>query len=267
MVQALGGRFLDINGVELPKCGGGKDLSKMHSIDLSGLDARLHDIEIEVACNWHNVLCGPKGVARVFGPQKGATPEQVEELAAGLDTYASVVEKSLGFDISTAPGSGASGGMGAGLMLIGATLRPRFDVIMKYFCIDELMKDCDLVITAEGGIDYQTPRGKIPAEVAMRAKKHNLPVIVLAGTVGHDADVNYGHGIDAFVSIMQCPSTLENAIKNAERLLIEAAEGAMRMVTIGKSLRGEEKKALGDITAALFGKALGSKPLLRVNTA
>lgn len=97
----------------------------------------------------------------------------------------------------------------------------------------------------------------------MRAKKQNIRVIVLAGTVGHDADVNYRHGIDAFVSIMQCQSTLENAINDAERLLVEAAEGAMRMVTIGRFLRRDEKR-LGDITAKLFGKALGNKPLISV---
>lgn len=266
MVQALGGRLLDVDGVELPKASGGKYLATLGSVDLSGLDARLKTVKIEVACNWHNVLCGPKGVARVFGPQKGASPEQVEELASGLDTYAAVVEKNLGFDISTAPGSGASGGLGAGLMLIGATLYPRFDIIMKYFNIDKLMQDCDLVITAEGGIDYQTPRGKIPAEVARRAKQKNLPVIVLAGTVGADADVNYAAGIDAFVSIMQCPSTLEMAIENAERLLIEAAEGAMRMVTIGKGLN---KDAQVSEIAELKVKWLGNqivKPLFRMNT-
>lgn len=175
-------------------------------------------------------------IIAVFGPQKGATPEQVEELAAGLDIYAKVLKEILGHDIATAPGSGASGGLGAGLMLLGANLRPRFDVIMKYFRLDEMMAGCDLVITAEGGIDYQTPRGKIPAEVASRAKRQSLPVIVLAGTVGRDANVNYSAGIDAFASIMQCPSTLERAIKDAERLLIEGTESAMRMVTIGSSM-------------------------------
>jgi len=173
----------------------------------------------------------------VFGPQKGASPEQVEKLANGLDVYARVLEKTIGLDISMAPGSGASGGLGAGLSLIGATLHPRFDLIMRYFGVDELMKDCDLVITAEGGIDYQTPRGKIPSEVARRAKKQNLPVIVLAGTVGQDADINYNIGIDAFISILQCPSSLESAIREAERLLIEGAESAMRMVTIGSAIR------------------------------
>ncbi|KAG4417534.1 hypothetical protein IFR04_009346 [Cadophora malorum] len=266
MLQALGVRLLDIQGAELPRSGGGNDLSKLHDIDLTRLDPRLRNVNIEVACNWHNVLCGPKGVARVFGPQKGATPEQVEKLAAGLDTYARIVGRILGNDISTAPGSGASGGLGAGLMIAGATLHPRFDVIMKYFCIDDLMEDCDLVITAEGGIDYQTPRGKIPAEVARRAKQRKLPVIALAGTVGVDADVNYLAGIDAFASIMQCPTSLENAIDQAERLLKDGAESAMRMVVVGRGLNEEKRMAdMAALSAKLFGEKL-VKPLLRVNT-
>ncbi|KAL2069806.1 hypothetical protein VTL71DRAFT_14485 [Oculimacula yallundae] len=266
MLQALGARLLDINGHELPTSGGGNDLLRLHDIDLTGLDERLKRVNIEVACNWHNVLCGPKGVARVFGPQKGATLQQVEMLAAGLDTYAAIVEQILGRDISMAPGSGASGGLGAGLMVIGATLHPRFDLIMKYFCIDDLMDDCDLVITAEGGIDYQTPRGKVPAEVARRAKQRKLPVIVLAGTVGMDAHVNYHAGIDAFASIMQCPISLEDAIRQADVLLRDGAESAMRMVVVGRGLNEEKRMAdMAALTARLFGEKL-VKPLLRVNT-
>ncbi|KAH8599978.1 glycerate kinase family protein [Bisporella sp. PMI_857] len=266
-VQALGGTFLDINGKELPIAGGGKDLLSLHSIDLSGLDPRLQHVKIDVACNWLNVLCGPKGVARVFGPQKGATPKEVEILAKGLGIYASAVEHVIRRDISTAPGSGASGGLGTGLMLLGATLHPRFDLIMQHFQLDELMKDCDLVITAEGGIDYQTPRGKIPAEVAARAKRLGLPVIALVGTVGVDADVNYAAGIDAFVSIIQAPISLETAIKEAERLLRDSAESAMRMIMVGRDLKKNSKLTdITEISSQLLGKTFTSKPLLRLNT-
>lgn len=242
MLQALGGRLLDADGNQLPIAGGGNDLVRVHTIDLSGLDPRLKRVHMEVPCNWHNVLSGPEGVARVFGPQKGASPEQVEVLATALDAYASAAGRILGYDVSTAPGSGASGGLGTGLMLIGATLRSRFELIMKYFCIDELMEGCDLVITAEGGIDSQTPRGKVPAEVARRAKRRGLPVIALAGTVGVGADVNYSAGIDAFASIMQCPTSLENAIQEAERLLKDSAECMMRMVIVGRDLKEARKE-------------------------
>lgn len=237
MCQALGARFRDAAGNELPRASGGGILSNVAAIDLSSLDPRLKDVQIEVACNWHNLLCGPNGVARVYGPQKGATtPEQVETLATALDNYGSVVTRKLGIDISQTPGSGASGGLGTGLILIGARLRPRYEVMTEYLNLDRLLDECQLVFTAEGGIDFQTPRGKIPAEIALRAKKHGLPVIALAGTIGIDAEANYEAGIDAFASILQGPTTLENAIKEVERLLKDSAESAMRMVMVGRSL-------------------------------
>jgi glycerate 2-kinase len=150
--------------------------------------------------------------------------------------------RKIGLDIAQAPGSGASGGLGAGLLLIGATLHPRYDIVMEFLNIDNLLDGCDLVFTAEGGIDYQTPRGKIPAEVATRSKKRGLPVIALAGTIGEDADVNYEVGIDAFASIMQCPTSLEVAISQAERLLTESAESAMRMVMVGCSMQQQDDR-------------------------
>lgn len=235
MAQALGIRLLDADGNELGR--GGGELANLDRIDFSGRDPRLDEVEIDVACNPYNLLCGEKGVARVFGPQKGATPEQVEELASALDRYAEVVERETGTDAREMMGGGASGGLGTGLSaLIGATLHPRFEIVMEYLDIDEMISSSDLVFTAEGGIDSQTPRGKVPAEVAERAKKRGLPVIVLAGTVGKDARVNYEAGIDAYLSMLQSPSTLDEAIENAGELLKDCAEGAMRMVMIGRGM-------------------------------
>lgn len=237
MAQALGARFFCSKGEELPQALGGASLSDLASADLSGLHPRLKEVQIDVACNWHNVLCGPKGVARVFGPQKGATPAEVELLEMAMDRVANVVSKAVGKDISTAPGSGASGGMGAGLQLIGAQLHPRFDIITKFLNISTLVKGCDMVITAEGGIDEQTPRGKIPAEVARIAKGKGVPVIALAGTVGVNARCNYEAGIDAYASILQAPCNLQTAIREAERLLIDCAESTTRMVMVGWQLK------------------------------
>lgn len=236
MIQALGARLIDMDGNEIPTACGIAGLERLDRIDLSRLDSRLGKVKIDVACNWHNVLCGPQGVARVFGPQKGASSKQVELMSAAMDRCAEVMGGILGRDISMAPGSGASGGLGVGLLLIGAELHPRYDIVMKFFHMDELVRDCQLVITAEGGIDYQTPRGKIPAEVAGRAKRCGLPVIALAGSIGEGAQVNYAAGIDAYASIMQCPTTLSVAIAQAERLLTEAAEAAMRMVMVGHAM-------------------------------
>ena len=246
MCQALGVRFLDSDGTELPHAAGGGSLLDVADIDLSGLHPRLKDVAIEVACNWENVLCGPRGVAFVYGPQKGATEEQVQVLDTALSTYAAAVGRELGKDVSRSPGSGASGGLGAGMMLIGATLRPRYDVVADYFGMANLFDGCQLVFTAEGGIDLQTPQGKIPSEVGRRAKKLGLPVIALAGTVGRGAKVTYKTGIDAFTSILQGPATLDEAIKGAKPLLTDCAESAMRMVMIGWSLRSTLSSTLSN---------------------
>ena len=244
MAQALGVRLLDGEGEEIGR--GGGELSRLAGIDLGGRDPRLKRVPVDVALNWHNLLCGERGVARVFGPQKGATPEQVEELARALDRYAEVVESELGIDIREMPGGGASGGLGAGLhALLGAELHARYEIVSRYLDVEGQMEGVDLVFTAEGGIDFQTPRGKIPAEVARRAKEHGLPVVAIVGTVGKDARINHDYGIDAFVSILQHPSTLEEAIEEAPSLVETCAEDVMRLVMIGRGVAPGERVAVG----------------------
>ncbi len=238
MAQALGVRLLDAEGEELGR--GGGELARLSRMDMSECDHRLEGVQIDVACNWHNLLCGPKGVARVFGPQKGASPETVERLAGALENYAAVIERELGLDVREMPGSGASGGLGTGLhALLGATLHPRYDIVSRYLEIEGLLEKADLVFTAEGGIDFQTPNGKIPAEIARRAKRYGLPVIAIVGTIGKGAQINHDHGIDAFVSILQAPSTLEEAIEHAPELVTVCAEDVMRLVVMGQSMSPE----------------------------
>ncbi|NGY60991.1 glycerate kinase [Lentzea sp. NEAU-D13] len=229
-LQALGARITDEHGRDISR--GGAALIGAGAIDLSEVDPRLDKAEITVACNPHNVLCGDRGVARVFGPQKGATPGQVEQLAAALDNWAGL----LGGDVATIPGGGASGGLGAGLHALGATLVPRFDVILDHSDLDARLPYADLVITAEGAIDGQTPHGKVPAEVARRAKKHGKPVIALAGTIGADARVNHDVGIDAYTSIIAAPVELDTAIARTAELLTDATERTLRLVLVGASL-------------------------------
>ncbi|KAL2207903.1 glycerate kinase [Sarocladium strictum] len=246
MLQALGAVLLDKKGQPLPTAAGGESLASLTAFDLSHVDKRVRDrqVTIEVAVNWSNILCGPKGVARVFGKQKGASVEQIEHLSAAMTTLASVMNCYLGVeDIGSAPGGGASGGLGAGLRLLGAKLRPRYEVVAEYIDLHHLFDDCDLVITAEGGIDDQTPQGKIPAEIAMRAKRVGLPVVAIAGTIGKGARVNYEVGIDAYTCILQRPGTLEEAVAEAERLTRESAECVMRMIVVGSMLtaRGGRK--------------------------
>ena len=235
MAQALGVWLLDAD--DLPIGWGGAELARLVSIDRSRRDPRLDKVRIDVACNIHNLLCGQRGVARVFGPQKGASPETVETLARALDNYAGVIERDLGVDVRLMAGGGASGGLGAGLhALIGARLHPRYDIVMQYYDIDRYLRQADLVITAEGGIDFQTPYGKIPAEVARRAKEYNVPVIALAGTVGQGARDNYAHGITAFTSVVPRPCTLEEAFTRAAEFTAACAENVMQMVLAGMQL-------------------------------
>ncbi|MEU6137799.1 glycerate kinase [Nocardioides sp. NPDC047086] len=235
-LQALGARILDAAGLEVGR--GGAALERAAVLDLDGLDPRLAGIEILVACNPHNVLTGAEGVARVFGPQKGATPAQVERLDRALGIWAGVLERAghrgRPEDLRTGAGTGASGGLGAGLAGgLGATLLPRFEVMFDHVDLDELIAEADLVITAEGAIDFQTPRGKIPAEVARRAKLRGKPVLALAGSVGKGADEVHEVGIGSYTSILNVPMPLSAAVAQGYELVEGAAEQLIRTVLIG----------------------------------
>nr|WP_055615926.1 glycerate kinase [Streptomyces phaeochromogenes] len=233
-LQALGARLLDEDGFELPQ--GGRELTRLHHIDPKGLDPRLAHTELLVACNPYNVLCGERGVARVFGPQKGATPAQVEELSAGLENWAYVLTRDLPVtcDLYGGPGTGASGGLGAGLAALGARLLPRFEVLLDHLDLDARLARADLVLTAEGALDHQTPRGKVPAEVARRAKLNGRPVLALAGTLGEGAHTV--PGVDAFTGILPAPMALAEALVRASELLTDATERALRMILLGAGL-------------------------------
>lgn len=243
-LQALGARLTDRHGRELRRGGGA--LHELERIDPSGLDPRLADAELLVACNPYNVLCGKRGVARVFGPQKGATPAEVELLSAGLERWAAVLTRDLApafatpdgvpADLRTAPGTGASGGLGAGLAAVGARLLPRYDVLLDGLDLDARLARADLVITAEGALDHQTVRGKIPAEVARRAHASGVPVLVLAGTIGPGAQDVRAVGVDAYSAILPAPMTLVEAIGRSGEFLADATERAMRIMALGTRL-------------------------------
>ena len=196
-------------------------------------------VDLEAVCNIKNVLCGPMGVARIYGPQKGATPDQVEKLAAGLERLAQVAKARSNQTLAMTPGGGASGGLGAGLMLLGAKLRARDEAINEFFELDRVFEKeehWDFVITAEGSLDAQSTQGKMTTEVARRARRHGAQVVALAGTIGEGADGCYGAGIKAFTSILKGPSSLEAAIAETEKLIQDGAEKVMRMVLVGLTL-------------------------------
>ena len=242
LAQALGARLLDENGADIGF--GGGELLWLHQIDTTGLDPRLAHVRIDAAVNWHNMLLGQKGVARVFGPQKGATPSQVEDLDRAMNRWAARIRAATGHDVGTAQGAGASGGLGAGLIAFaGAKLHPRFEIIQEYLDFDRLLAQADLVITAEGSLDGQSPYGKVPCEVGRRAEALGVPTIALAGTIGRGVDQTFSHGISAFASILKRPCTLEEAIRDGEKLLRRAAEDAIRMMSVGLRLSGQKRAA------------------------
>ncbi|MCG8555370.1 MAG: glycerate kinase [Proteobacteria bacterium] len=236
MAQALGIGLLDGDGNPIGL--GGSELLRLRQIDLSTSRIPRESVHIDVAVNWHNELLGPRGVARVFGPQKGAGPEAIRELEAGLENLTTLIWRSVRVDVGSMAGAGASGGLGAGLAgLLGARLHPRYDIVMQYLELDELLKRCDVVLTAEGQLDEQTPRGKVPAEIGRRAKLLGLPVIALAGRLGRKAELNLKHGIDAYFSIVDGPRQLDTCLQDAQELLQHATEHALRTVQIGRLLQ------------------------------
>ncbi len=233
--EALGVKLLKADNSQIDR--GAAGLTELDRIDLSERDKRLDELEIDVALNIHNILCGEQGVARVFGPQKGASPETVEQMEQALERFAEIIKRDAGIDVRLMPGGGASGGLGAGLhALLGARLHQRYEIVMNYLEIDEALENCDVVLTAEGGIDFQTPRGKIPAEVAKRAKRRGLPVFAIAGTIGKEAGLNYEHGIDAIFSMVPKPCTLEEAIEGAHEMLASCVENVMRVVVASQKI-------------------------------
>ena len=233
MASALGVRFLDARGRAVPPIG--RALGRICRIDPTGLDPRLAGLRCEAICDVDNPLLGPQGAARVYGPQKGASQAQVEELEAGLAQLAAVIASDLGVEVRDVPGAGAAGGLGAGLRaFLGADLRRGVDLVLDLVGLDEKLVGADLVITAEGQIDRQTAFGKAPAGVAQRAKAQGVPCLVIAGSIdGSTADL-YRIGIDAVFSLCPGPMSLQQAMEAAPTLLRSATEQAVRCFLSGR---------------------------------
>ncbi len=236
MAEALGARFMDSDGKPLAEPGGAA-LHSLASIDVSGLDERLAGVQFIVACDVDNPLTGPKGASAVYGPQKGATPADVEYLDAALANYAHVVKRQLGKDVSEVPGAGAAGGLGAGLLTFcNATLRRGVEIVVEATGLTDKCRGADLVISGEGRTDFQTKFGKTPMGVAKAAKVHKIPVILISGSIAAGARDLYELGVEALFAIPNGPMTLESSLKDAEALLSDAAENAVRLFAVGKGL-------------------------------
>lgn len=218
MMQALGAGLFDAEGHALAHSGGA--LEKLAHIDLSGLHPRLAEVSLTVACDVNNPLCGPNGASAVFGPQKGATPEMVRQLDAILNNWGQLMAKTTGRDVRGVAGAGAAGGMGAALVgLLNAQLKPGVEIVVEALKLDEHVKDATLVVTGEGRLDSQSICGKTPIGVATVAKRHNKPVIALAGGLKDDHQVVYEHGLDAAFAILPGIVTLPQALEGAHENL------------------------------------------------
>ena len=235
VAQALGVRLLDSNGKDIEF--GGIGLSKLAKIDMSTIDERIAETETVVACDVDNPLTGQRGAARVYGPQKGATPEQVELLDQYLEHFAEIVKRDLGKDVKETPGSGAAGGLGAGLMaFLNAELKSGIDIVIEASDLRKRMAGADLVITGEGQLDEQTAYGKTPTGVSRVAEEMGIPVLAIAGGIKSGAETSYEEGIDAMMSIVPGPISLEEAIERSSELVAETAERAARIMKIGFNL-------------------------------
>jgi glycerate kinase len=231
MARALGIKFFDARNNEFADNGGA--LTKLSRIDIGGLDVRLRNVTISVACDVDNPLCGSRGAARVYGPQKGATPAMVEQLDNGLNRLAAVIRKDLGVKVAKLPGAGAAGGQGAGLVaFLGARIRPGVDLVTNVIGLEKKLAGCDLVVTGEGRMDGQTAFGKGPAGVAKIARKLGIPVIAICGSLGPDAGKVRAIGIEAFFSALEEPVAEAELPKRGPGMLERCAEQVGRLIAL-----------------------------------
>lgn len=228
MLQALGAKFVDKTGKSLSF--GGAALADLAQIDMSGLDPRLQETRIEVACDVDNPLCGEHGASAVFGAQKGATKADIQRLDAALRHFAEQVQAQLGIDIQMPKGAGAAGGMGGGLMLLPQVrLRSGVQMVIEAVDLAAAIADADIVVTGEGRMDGQSVHGKTPIGVAKLAKSAGKPVIAIVGSLREDYPAVYEAGIDAVFPIIRQINSLENTLQAGRENLISTAENVARL--------------------------------------
>lgn len=232
-LQALGLGLFDAQGQSLAR--GGLALANVARIALEGLDPRLADVRFEIAADVNNPLCGEQGASAIFGPQKGASPEQVQQLDQALGHFADLCAQALSRDVRQEPGSGAAGGLGfAAKAFLGAQFRAGVEVVAELVGLAEAVKGADLVITGEGRFDAQTLRGKTPFGVARIAQAQGVPVVVLAGTLGEGYQTMYEHGVNAAFALTCGPMSLEHACTHAPQLLTDRARDIARLWALGR---------------------------------
>ncbi len=227
MLQALGARFLDRSGMKVD--GFGKNVPEVAQADLSGLEPRLKEVTIRVASDVENPLCGEKGASHIYGPQKGATHEQILLLDTALDHYSSLIEKETGRSLKEKPGAGAAGGLGFALMTIGAELVSGAELVAKAIDLESSIAGADLVLTGEGQSDEQTLFGKAPGYVAELAAKHQVKTVLISGSLRGELDALHEKFAGCF-SIANGPMPLKACVESGEELLYEQTKNVLHFI-------------------------------------
>lgn len=231
LLQALGVRLLDGNGNDLKH--GGAALADLATIDISTMDPALKNVAITAACDVTNPLTGPTGASAVFGPQKGASKDDVATLDASLAHFAQVIDSQLGVAVNDVPGAGAAGGIGAALRgFLNAEFRPGIAIVIEQSGLDAAAQWADVVFTGEGSIDFQTKFGKTPAGVAETAKRHGKPVIAVAGHIGTGIDELHEVGIDAVFGIAPGAASLSELLADAAANVTRTTEQIVRTLQL-----------------------------------
>lgn len=246
MLQALGASITDENGEPVPL--GGRALSGVSRVDISSCGETLRDAELVVLCDVDCKLLGPNGATRFFGPQKGASPEQIESLETGMSRYAQALQKACGMDVAALEGAGAAGGIGAALLALQSVVPVRVcsgaDYLMNQLDIPNRIRQSDVVIVGEGSMDAQSLEGKLPIRIAEMAREYQRPVIAMVGSVWGEPEIFRRHGIDAVFSILRKVAPLDTVLQDAEENLQYTAETFASVLALSRRCNHEKRYVL-----------------------
>ncbi|CAH6809940.1 Glycerate kinase [Vibrio chagasii] len=238
ILQALGGKLLDKQGNELS--GGGAELSRLASMDLNGLHPRCKEVTFVVACDVNNPLCGESGASAVFGPQKGASKAQVEQLDTAIGHFADIAQAHAGTNHRDTAGFGAAGGTPLGLSLaFNIQIKAGIEMVLDALDADKVLEGASLVVTGEGQMDNQTLQGKTPYGIAQRAQKLNIPTIGIAGSLGQDVEKLYG-SMSSLFGTVRSPQSLDQVLSEANQNLTRTARNIAATLKLGSQIFNEK---------------------------
>lgn len=240
-MEALGVRFLDENG-DVVK-GVGKSLINIASVDITNIHSKVKTAEIIVMCDVENPLTGQNGATYVYGAQKGAGEAELRYLEEGMLNYSSVIKKEFNIDLAKIVGAGAAGGLGGALMVfLGAKLQSGIKTILETIDFNKLLQGVDLVVTGEGKLDYQSTCGKVISGIGELCKAKNVPVVAIVGSMGEGSELIYDFGVNSVITTVNGVMELEEAIKDSDKLLLDAAERMFRLIKLGMDINSKFEK-------------------------